>query len=120
MPHVNCRSEVHHTRVVASANSRLQSPEEVKMRNGKEDQDWDAVSAESSFDPISSKDIEKSLSNTKLLPHTSFIKVAPKINKKKIKSLNTLRITKIQQLMAEEFCSQSIKMFDMHILNMKR
>ena len=106
--------------VADSANSRRPSPEELKLKKDKDDHDWDEVSEESSFDHVSAKDVNKSVSHAKLLPHKSFIKVAPTIDKKKIRSLNTLRITKIQQLMAEEFHSQSIKIFDMHILNMKR
>lgn len=52
--------------------------------------------------------------------HQEFIKVAPRINKKKFKKMNILRIQKIRQIISDEYPMQGIKLFDLHLLNMKR
>ena len=44
----------------------------------------------------------------------------PKINIKNLERMNTLRIQKIQQILKSKHDIQGIKIFDLHLLNMKK
>ncbi|CAI2383884.1 unnamed protein product [Moneuplotes crassus] len=51
--------------------------------------------------------------------HDDFIRDAPKVDFSRLKKLNTLRIHKIQQIMEADYKVQGVKLFDLHLLNMK-
>ncbi|CAI2359412.1 unnamed protein product [Moneuplotes crassus] len=57
--------------------------------------------------------------NNDFSSHHEFVKIAPKINKDMINKIDTLRIEKIKQIMANKFQAKGVKMFDLHLLNMK-
>ena len=52
--------------------------------------------------------------------HQEFIKVAPKIELNKLKRMDTLRVRKIQEIMADKYTVKGVKIFDLHLLNMKK
>jgi len=45
---------------------------------------------------------------------------APRMNTKKLERMNTLRIQKIQQILNDKAEIQGVKIFDLHLLNMKK
>lgn len=93
------------------------------------DQDWDSNSNKSDDEEEKIIHLEESKINNfeeskdemqPIEPHEDFIKIAPNIEKEQIEKMNTLRIQKIRQIMSEEFKIQGVKLFDLHLLNLKR
>lgn len=97
------------------------SKEESKRGDEGDIGGWDEGSFGSiSEDSVKVDKMNKTHAKLNVVVHPEFIYNAPQLDKNKIQKMNTLRIKKIQHLMSDKADCKGIKIFDLHLLNMKK